>query len=262
MRRVRLADHETLVAQYGADGPAVVLLHALGLDWRMWAQVLERLSAGRRVFAYDLRGHGWAAGSPVPFGLEDAAADLIGVLDALGLDRAHVVGLSYGGGIAQTAALAYPDRFESLVLAATTDYPFEAFDARARSAETDGMEAQVVPSLTRWFTPAARAADGWAVRYARECVRRGNPVDWAAAWRSFERLDVQDRLGTLRLPTLVLAGELDASTPPGLMAGLAGRIPGATYRELPGTPHMQTLERPELVAAALEEFLPAAASTP
>ena len=55
--------------------------------------------------------------------MQDAAADLIGVLDGLGLDRAHVVGLSYGGGIAQTAALAYPDRFESLVLAATTDYP-------------------------------------------------------------------------------------------------------------------------------------------
>jgi 3-oxoadipate enol-lactonase len=132
LRRVRLADHETLVAQGGAAGPAVVLIHALGLDWRMWAPVLERLSPGRRVFAYDLRGHGWAAGSPVPFTMTDAAADLVGVLDALGLDRAHVVGLSYGGGIAQTAALANPERFESLVLAATTDYPFEAFEARAR----------------------------------------------------------------------------------------------------------------------------------
>ena len=117
LRWVRLADHETLVARSGETGPAVVLLHALGLDWRMWAPTLERLSRGRRVFAYDLRGHGWAAGSPVPFSMDDAAADLAGVLDVLGLDRAHVVGLSYGGGIAQTAALAYPDRFESLVLA-------------------------------------------------------------------------------------------------------------------------------------------------
>ena len=106
--------------------------------------------------------------------MADAAADLVGVLDALGLDRAHVVGLSYGGGIAQTAALAYPERFESLVLAATTDYPFEAFEARARSAETDGMEAQVVPSLTRWFTPAALAADGLgrALRARLRAARR------------------------------------------------------------------------------------------
>jgi 3-oxoadipate enol-lactonase len=108
LRRVGLADHETLVAQSGETGPAVVLVHALGLDWRMWAPVLERLSPGRRVYAYDLRGHGWATGSPVPFSLDDAAADLIGVLDALGLGQAHLVGLSYGGGIAQTAALAYP----------------------------------------------------------------------------------------------------------------------------------------------------------
>ena len=90
-------------------------------------------------------------------------------------------------------------------------------------------------------------------------VRRGDPSDWAAAWRSFEGLDVQDWLGALRVRTLVLAGELDASTPPELMAGIAERVPGATYRELPGTPHMQTLERPELVAAALNEFLPAEA---
>ena len=85
------------------------------------------------------------------------------------------------------------------------------------------------------------------------------PVDWAAAWRSFEGLDVQDRLGTLRVRTLVLAGELDASTSPELMACIAGRVPGAGYQVLPGTPHMQTLERPELVARALNEFLPAEA---
>jgi len=218
--------------------------------------VMERLSPGRRVFAYDLRGHGWAAGSPVPFTMADAAADLIGMLDVLDVDRAHVVGLSYGGGIAQTAALSHPGRFDSLVLAATTSYPFEAFEARASSAETDGMDAQVAPSLTRWFTPAALAVNSWGVRYARECVRRADPADWAAAWRSFKGLDVQDRLGTLRLRTLVLAGELDASTPPGLMAGIAERVPGAAYLELPGTPHMQTLERPELVAEALDEFLP------
>jgi 3-oxoadipate enol-lactonase len=256
LRLVRLADHETVVAQRGDTGPAVVLVHALGLDWRMWAPVMERLSPGRRVFAYDLRGHGWAAGSPAPFTMADIAADLLGVLDALDLDGAHVVGLSYGGGIVQTAATSNPERFESLALLATTYYPFDTFEARAQAGETDGMDAQIVPSLTRWFTPAALAVNGWGVRYARERVRRGNPADWAAAWRSFKGLDVQDRLGMLDIRTLVLAGELDASTTPEIMAGIAERVPGALYRQLPETPHMQTLERPELVAAALDEFVP------
>jgi 3-oxoadipate enol-lactonase len=184
------------------------------------------------------------------------AADLIGVLDAVGVEQAHVVGLSYGGGITQTAALRNPERFASVALLATTDYPFEAFEGRARSAEADGMEAQVVPSLTRWFTPAGLALNGWGVRYARERVQRGQVSDWAAAWRSFKGLDVQGWLAGVQIRTLVLAGELDASCTPAIMGAIAERIPGALYEELPGTPHMQTLERPELVAQALDRFLP------
>jgi len=257
LQRIRLADHETEVAQYGDHGPAVLLIHALGLDWRMWEPVVDKLSVGRRVFAYDIRGHGSATGSPTPFTMANTAADLIGVLDGLGVDRAHVVGLSYGGGIAQTAAAAHPERFASLALLATTDFPFDAFEARARSAEIDGMAAQLIPSLTRWFTPAALAVNGWAVRYARERVLRADPTDWAGAWRAFTGLDVQDRLTGFEPPTLILAGELDASTTPEIMGGIAKRIPGAIYQQLPGTPHMQTLEQPDLVADALDEFLPA-----
>jgi 3-oxoadipate enol-lactonase len=260
LHRVRLRDHETVVAQMGETGPPVVLLHALGLDWRMWEPVMPSLAQGRRVFAYDIRGHGSAAGSPVPFTMNDTAADLFGVLDALVLDRAHIVGLSYGGGIAQTAAVDAPERFSSLALLATTDYPFETFEGRARAGEVDGMQAQVIPSLTRWFTPGALATNDWGVRYARERVRRGNPTDWAASWRAFDGLDVQGMLERFPAPTLVLVGESDASTTPEIMAGIAGRIPGSTYQQLPDTPHMQTLERPELVGEALGRFLPAEAA--
>ena len=163
--------------------------------------------------------------------------------------------MSFGGGIAQTAAVAHPERFLSLALLATTDHPFDAFEARARSGEVDGMEAQVAPSLTRWFTPAALATDGWGVRYARERVRRADSRDWAASWRAFEGLDVQGRLARFEGPTLVLAGELDSSTTPEIMAAIAARIPRSRYQELPGTPHMQTLEQPELVADALGAFV-------
>jgi 3-oxoadipate enol-lactonase len=88
-------------------------------------------------------------------------------------------------------------------------------------------------------------------------VLRGTPADWAAAWRSFKGVDVQGRLSGFTAPTLVLAGSEDASTTPEIMRGIADRIPGSRYQELPGVPHMQTLERPEAVAAALDAFLPA-----
>jgi 3-oxoadipate enol-lactonase len=121
------------------------------------------------------------------------------------------------------------------------------------------MTAQVVPSLTRWFNPDDLAINAWPVRYARERVHRGKPVHWAAAWRSFKGLDVQGRLQQFRPPTLVLAGERDASTTPEIMTGIAAHISGSTYVELPGTPHMQILSKPGLVAAALDDFLPGAA---
>jgi 3-oxoadipate enol-lactonase len=261
LRRVPARDHETVVAEAGDGGPPVVLIHALGLDWRMWEPVMGPLARGRRVYAYDIRGHGSAAGSPVPFTMRDTADDLVALLDALGHESAHIVGLSYGGGIAQTAAVAYPERFASLALMATTDDPFPAFEDRARSGEVDGMAAQVVPSLTRWFTPAALATDGWGVRYARERVLHGNSVDWAAAWRSFKGLDVKGRLAGFEPPTLVLVGEADASTTPEIMGAIHERMPGSTFEVLLGTPHMQTLEQPELVAAALDRFLPASAPT-
>jgi 3-oxoadipate enol-lactonase len=257
-RPLQLRDHNTVVAAGGTDGPPVVLLHALGLDWRMWEPVIGEIAGGRRVYAYDLRGHGRATGSPTPFTMDDIAADLIALLDALELDTAHVVGLSYGGGVAQTAALVAPERFASLSLLATTDFAFASFEDRARAAETDGMEAQIVPSLTRWFAPADLATNHWGVRYARERVRRAHPADWAGAWRAFAGLAVQDGLAGFPAPVLVLAGEVDSSTTPDIMNGIAGRIPGSLYRELPETPHMQTLSRPLLVAEALDDFLPRA----
>src|SRR5690606_25277451 len=108
---------------------------------------------GRRVFAYDLRGHGAATDAPPPADMTILSDDLHGVLGAHGLDGAHIVGLSYGGGIAQTFALRHPESVLSLTLAATTDHPFASFAQRAEAMEREGAAAQVAPSLTRWFTP-------------------------------------------------------------------------------------------------------------
>ena len=257
LHRIRLADHETTVAQRGTAGPPVVLAHALGLDRRMWLPVLDALAAGRRVFAYDIRGHGSAASAPVPADMARLGADLIDLLDALDLDTVHAVGLSYGGAVVQSAAVRAPGRFASLSLLATTDTPFPAFADRARLAEEEGLVAQVGPTLTRWFTPTALAVNAWGVRYARERVLRDEVADWAGAWRAFTDFPVRDDFASLTMPALVVAGGADVSTPPELMRGIAERLPDATFREVPGAPHMLTLEAPDPVAALLTEFLPA-----
>ncbi|WIX91271.1 alpha/beta fold hydrolase [Amycolatopsis sp. DG1A-15b] len=263
--KITASDHETTVTARGTHGPAVVLVHSLGLDRRMWDPVLDRLAEGRRVFAYDVRGHGSAAGAPLPFTMAATAADLLAVLDALEVDTAHVAGLSLGGAIAQTAAVAAPGRFASLAVLAAPDRPApEAFEERARLAETAGMTPLIEPTLERWFTPGALAADTGGVRYARACLASFDPPTWASIWRGYGGLDVYGRLRGFPAPALALAGEADASIPVDGMAAIAGRIGGggAEFEVVAGAPHIQTLERPDAVADALARFLPAEIDIP
>ncbi|MDT7798948.1 MAG: 3-oxoadipate enol-lactonase [Actinomycetota bacterium] len=201
--RIRASDHETTVTVRATRGPA----------------------EGRRVFAYDVRGHGTAADAPKPFTMAGTAADLVAVLDALELETAHVAGLSLGGAIAQAAAVAAPERFASLTLMAAPDRPVpEAFEERARVAETEGMAALVEPTLERWFTAAALAADTEGVRYARDCVASFEPATWASIWRGYGGLDVYERLRDFTAPAPAIAGGADASIPVDGMAAIAARI--------------------------------------
>jgi 3-oxoadipate enol-lactonase len=138
-----------------------------------------------------------------------------------------------------------------------------AFEERARIAETEGMAALVGPTLERWFTPAALAADTEGVRYARECVASFDPAGWASIWRGYGGLDVYERLRGFPAPALAIAGGADASIPVDGMAAIAARIGGgARFAVLPGAPHIQPLEYPEAVADALGGFLPAEIDIP
>lgn len=253
-RTVTLGDHRTRVFDSGGDKPALVLVHALGLDYRMWREVIPRLTDRFRVIAHDLRGFGAAAGAPVAAGLATYAADLVDLLDRLVIDTAHVVGLSLGGSIAQELALRRPDRMRSLTIIASTAWPFDAFAERARAAERDGMSAQVIPSLTRWFRPEDLAQGGWTVRYARDAVERAFVADWVAGWHALATIETGKRLVQIGVPTHVIAGEVDASTPPKLMKRML-EIPGATYAEIAGAPHMVSLTHPCELADAIRRGL-------
>ena len=248
---VWLGDHETLATDTGGVGRPMVLIHALGLDRRMWRDVMPMLAARWRVLAYDLRGHGHAAGAPKPFTLEGLATDLGLLLDVLGLERVGVVGLSLGGAVAQYFTLANPERISALSLVCTMARTQSAFLERAVAAEREGMAAQLEPTLRRWFTPATLANAGWAVEYARDRILSADVANWAASWRALAEIDTEDRLHEITVPTQVIAAELDSSTPPELMRGLAARIPSAEFHVVPGSGHMLSLEKPAELAALL-----------
>ncbi len=251
--RVELGDHQTAVVDMGTGAVPTVMLHSLGLDWKMARDILPTLAGCGRVIAYDLRLHGAAtAPSLESYTLERCAEDLRVLLDMLEIDRARIVGFSLGGAIAQLFALTHPRRVDRLVLVATMMKAKRAtYLRRAKAAETDGMEAQIPPTLRRWFRPATVARNPWYVDYAREKVRRVPAARWARYWREFSRFDVTDRLASLAVPTSVIAAQHDRSTPPSSMAPIAALLPDASFAVIPGAPHMVSLEQPRATAEAL-----------
>lgn len=245
-----LGDHDTCLFDSGGGKPAMILLHALGLDWRMWSRVIPRLTAHFRVIAYDLRGFGGAAFAPQVHDLARYAQDAAELMDRLGLPSARIVGLSLGGSIALELALQRPDRVQDLSVIAATAWSFPAFEDRARAAESEGMEAQVVPSLMRWFRAGDLATNGWPVRYARNCVRRSHVCDWSAAWRVLAGISLDGRLDRIAAPMRIVAGASDQSTPPALMTRLAEGA-GRCFEVIGDAPHMLALTHPEDLGAAL-----------
>lgn len=245
-----LRDHTTRLFDSGGDKPPMVLLHALGLDWRMWSRVIPLLVPHYRVIAYDLRGFGGASFAPQARDLAHYAEDVADLLDRLGQTRAHVTGLSLGGSIALELGLQRPDLVASLSVVAATAWSFPAFEERARAAETEGMEAQVIPSLTRWFRSNDLATNDWAVRYARNCVLRASVDDWSAAWRSLARVSLDGRLRDIEASTRIIAGECDQSTPPSLMERLLV-APQCDFTVIPAAPHMVSLTHAEELGKAI-----------
>ncbi len=251
-RRVRVADHETIVSETG-QGEPYILIHGLGLDWRLWRDVIPELGRQFRVVAYDLRGHGYASNAPKLESIQQLSGDLVLLMDELNIKRAHIAGHSLGGTVAQILALQHSERVISLALANTMGRALrDRYLGRAEDAERNGMPSQVAPSLLRWLTPEVVAENPWYVRYARERIIRSQVSNWAAAWRALAAFDQMDELHNIKVPTHVIAGEKDLACPPEeFMRPVAEKIPGATLSVLPGAPHLSPLVTPHELATLL-----------
>ncbi len=161
--------------------------------------------------------------------------------------------------IAQPFALARPDLLRTLTLIGTASRFSEdargALRARAEVIRTQGMTAVLASSLERWFTAQTRSQRPDIMDRLTKTVLGDNPAHQAAVWELIATLDVRDRLGELRCPTLVLVGEQDASTPPAVAKDVAAAITNAELQILPGTAHIVTVEAPDVVNHAIRTFL-------
>lgn len=241
------------------DAPVVTLSHSIATNLRMWDRQVAELNTRYRVLRYDTRGHGRTDAPPGPYSLEQLADDVHALLEALAIERTHFVGLSMGGMIGQTLALAHPQFLAGLVLCDTSaSLPPGAdriWDERIEATRADGMEAHVEPTISRWFTPGFISASPDAVDSVRAMIR-ATPVDgYIGCAEAIKRLDLLERLPAIATPTLVAVGAEDPGTPPSAAHAIRQRIPDAELVVIESASHLCNIEQPEAFNQALLGFL-------
>ena len=239
--------------------PVVVLSHSLSCSLLMWNPQVDAMNPYFQLLRYDTRGHGASDSPSGPYTLEVLAEDVIGLLDALEMDRVHFVGLSMGGMIGQSLALNHPRRLKSLALCDTASVvPQEAqplWQERLDKVRKKGMEALLEETLERWFTPAFLKQDPPMVRLIREQILTTPPTGYMGCAEAIRRLNYLDRIPVIKTPTLIMVGEDDPGTPVAASEAMHKRIGNSKLVVLPSARHLSNVEQAEGFNAALLAFL-------
>ena len=236
------------------DGVPVVLSNGLGLSLGMWAPLLPHLPENWRILRYDRRGHGGSDVTPPPYTMGQLVRDTEALLDHLHMRACLFVGLSLGGMVAQGLAVKRPDLIRALVLSNTAARiaTKEVWEDRANLARAEGLQALVVPTLTRWFTPAFRESP--AVTPWREMFLAAPLDGWLGGAAAIAGTDFYTTTAALTLPTLGIAGDRDGSTPADLVRETIDLIAGAEFALIRRAGHLPHVEQPEAYAELLTRF--------
>ncbi|MBD3765002.1 MAG: 3-oxoadipate enol-lactonase [Rhodobacterales bacterium] len=238
-----------------ADGPALVLAHALGTDLTLWDAVVPLLPPGLRVLRFDARGHGGSDVPPAPYAMGALIRDAERLIDHFALHEGVVAGVSMGGMVAQGLAIKRPDRIRALVLSNTAvkiATP-RVWQDRIAQVRAGGVAAIAPATVDRWFPRPFRDGDTarhWQARLAATPVQ-----GWCGCAAAIAGTDFYTPAAALTLPVLAVAGGHDGSTPADLVAETAALIPGARFHLIRAAGHLPMIDRPADWAAAVTDFL-------
>ncbi|MBK7813231.1 MAG: alpha/beta fold hydrolase [Rhodocyclaceae bacterium] len=237
----------------------MILSHSLATDLSMWDDQMAALTPHFRVLRFDTRGHG---GTSAPDGAYDFAwltADVLWLMERLGIGRAHFCGISLGGMIAQHVALAAPEKIDRLVLVSTTSaYGPEAralWAERIAAVRTGGMAPLVAPTLERWFTAPYRAARPEVMARVGAMIAATPAAGYIGCGQAIPLMDTTARLAQLRCPALVIAGADDAGMPPAMGRRIVEHLPGARWEVIESAAHLCNIEQKDSFNSLLLEFL-------
>ena len=239
--------------------PVIMMSHSLGCTLALWAYQLEALEPHSRVLRYDTRGHGGSQATEGAYTLEQLGLDAVSLLDVLGVERVHWVGISMGGMIGQELALNHPDRILSLSLCDTAaSLPPEAqplWQERIEAVRVKGLEALVEATLERWFTPAFLTRNPPQVEQIRGQFLATPAAGFIGCIEAIRGLNYLDRLPEIQIPTVIIVGEEDPGTPVAVSEAIHGRIAGSQLVVLPKAAHLSNVEQSRAFNQALLDFL-------
>jgi 3-oxoadipate enol-lactonase len=240
-----------------ADAPVVMLSNSLGTRLEMWDPQMPALAERYRVLRYDSRGHGRSEAPPGPYTIDMLADDALGLLDALGIERAHFCGLSKGGMVGQVLGAKHGERLISLALCSTACHmpARDLWDERIRVATEQGMAALADGVVERWFTEAFRREPSITVDRVRQMIIDTPPHGYAACCAAIRDMDLRELITGIRVPTLVIVGEDDPATPPEKAREIQNLIPGAQLEIIPDAAHLLNIEQDVAFDAALASLL-------
>jgi len=240
-------------------GPPIFLVHGIGARRQGWAGLVEHLKSNFQCISYDLRGHGDSPKSEGSFGLDELVADLEALRAKLGIERAHVIGHSLGGMIGPAYARAYPQRVLSLGLLSTA-----AFRTADDSAKVQGvvatMEQNGIPQTLdtladRWFTDKFMKEQPARIAARKHQVVETDPKVFLNVFHIYAQTEMAPWLHEVKVPCLVLTGELDGGCNPRLNRQIADTLPDSELVILDGLKHAILIEGPDRVAPHVLRFL-------
>jgi 3-oxoadipate enol-lactonase len=227
----------------GGGRTPIVFLHGVGSDKSVWRPQLAHFGAERRAVAFDYPGYGESDPAPEGTTRDDYASAIISAMHELGIDRAHVCGLSLGGVVAIAMYHADPDRCAALILADTFALHPDGHAVYERSVAGSSNLRAVAES--RVDVLLAQPADPAVRSEVVETMARIDPAAYCIGAEAVWLADQRERADHIRVPTLVLCGTEDKVTPPALSRDLTHLIPGARYEPIEQAGHITNLERPE-----------------
>jgi (E)-2-((N-methylformamido)methylene)succinate hydrolase len=264
-KQIARAGAPTLFYQDAGDGPAVMLIHGVGADASSWDPIAASLADDFRVLRLDLRGHGRSGHIDGDLTLDDFVRDVMDALDDAGVAKAHIVGFSLGGMIAQALALQHAERVDRLVLlsavAGRTEQERERVRQRLEILRTEGIAAITGAAQERWFTPEFIARHPELVEARMAQLQQNHAPSYRAAYTVFSLSDLGERLHGIRHRTLVATGEHDQGSNTRMARFMHEQIKGSALHILPRLRHSVLVEAPDNVTALLRGFFAVADRT-